>query len=74
MMKRGTGWKQGIVVWKKPKSRAAAAEQRADEEAQARTQAEPRADVAEKRADEEARARQQLEAELRRLRGDTNNE
>ena len=32
------------------------------------------ADVAEKRADEEARARQQLESELRRLRGDTNNE
>ena len=54
--------------------RAAAAEQRADEEAQARTQAEQRADVAEKRADEEARARQQLEAELRRLRGAPNNE
>ena len=54
--------------------RAAAAEQRADEEAQARTQAEQRADVAEKRADEESRARQQLEAELRRLRGAPNNE
>ena len=54
--------------------RAAAAEQRANEEAQARTQAERRADVAEKRADEEARARQQLEAELRRLRGAPNNE
>ena len=45
----------------------ATAEQRADEEAQARA-------AAEQRADEEARARQQLEAELRRLRGDTNNE
>ena len=44
-----------------------AAEQRADEEAQARA-------TAEQRADEEARARQQLESELRRLRGDTNNE
>ena len=43
------------------------AEQRADEEAQARA-------AAEQRADEEARARQQLESELRRLRGDTNNE
>ena len=52
----------------------AAAEQRADDAAQARATAEQRADDAEQRARDEARARQQLEAELRRLRGEANNE
>ena len=37
-------------------------------------EAQARATAAEQRADDEARARQQLEAELRRLRGETNNE
>jgi hypothetical protein len=45
----------------------AAAEQRADDESQARA-------AAEQRADDADRARQQLEAELRRLRGEANNE
>ena len=68
-------------------SLATAAEQRADDEAQARAAAEQRADDAEQRAGDEAQARataeqragdaeqalQQLEAELRRLRGEANN-
>ena len=36
-------------------------------------EAQARATAAEQRADDEAQARQQLEAELRRLRGETNN-
>ena len=54
-------------------SRARAAEQRADDEAEARATAEQAHAAAEQRADDEARARQQLEAELRRLRGEANN-
>ena len=61
--------------------RADDAEQRADDESQARAAAEQRADdesqaraAAEQRADDADRARQQLEAELRRLRGEANNE
>ena len=51
----------------------AEAEQRADAEAQACAEAEQRADAAEQRANAEVQARHQLEAELRRLRGNTNN-
>lgn len=50
------------------------AQARADAEAQARVEAEQRATAAEQRAEAEAQARHQLEAELRRLRGDANNE
>ena len=62
-------------------ARAAAAEKRADDAAQARAAAEKRADdaaqaraAAEKRANDADQARHQLEAELRRLRGEANNE